>query len=438
MKIEFPIINKELVHSKISLEVATVRGIPEMKILGISGNDRITLKEKLKTSFKTSGIKLKSVRKVINIGTEDLVNPEQLELQLAAMLLHKLHIISINNYLNVIFLGRIDLNGTVHKSLEDKEILHILEQSADFVVVCSIETEIEHVNLIKISKVKELVHLDYAALKALPCTKLVSGQKGKVDFEGINDLNLVKYLILITLISQGSILLMGASGVGKSLIFRSLPSLGFGEDRIYKFDPAYSLKEFKETVAKLEKKFTGQEVALIFNEINDYSKSFLDYMKIFFDKIEASEFNCRFLVFASMNPCKCGNYGHKEKICMCNPFEIKRYKNRLGYPLVERFDLVVNLNEQTNEDGEFPAISTKNAKDLLKASTGNGVQVELNPFVEQIEIMMINEFNPSERRKAKVRKLAEAVSRLRFETELSEESMFQAINFNSYILNFNS
>jgi magnesium chelatase family protein len=35
------------------------------------------------------------------------------------------------------------------------------------------------------------------------------------------------------------------------------------------------------------------------------------------------------VVVAAMNPCPCGNLGHREKECVCNPYQIKKYQNRI-------------------------------------------------------------------------------------------------------------
>ncbi|GHT04950.1 hypothetical protein AGMMS49573_00030 [Endomicrobiia bacterium] len=34
-------------------------------------------------------------------------------------------------------------------------------------------------------------------------------------------------------------------------------------------------------------------------------------------------FPASFMLVAAMNPCPCGNLGHREKECVCNPYQIK-------------------------------------------------------------------------------------------------------------------
>jgi magnesium chelatase family protein len=57
----------------------------------------------------------------------------------------------------------------------------------------------------------------------------------------------------------------------------------------------------------------------------------------------AFEFPARFTLVASMNPCTCGFHGSPEGRCKCTPLEIRRYLSRLSGPLLDRFDLVVDV-----------------------------------------------------------------------------------------------
>jgi magnesium chelatase family protein len=51
----------------------------------------------------------------------------------------------------------------------------------------------------------------------------------------------------------------------------------------------------------------------------------------------------RFALVASMNPCPCGFHGSGDGRCRCTPNELRRYRGRLSGPLLDRFDLVVDV-----------------------------------------------------------------------------------------------
>lgn len=61
-------------------------------------------------------------------------------------------------------------------------------------------------------------------------------------------------------------------------------------------------------------------------------------------------FPARFLLVATMNPCPCGNLGDPARACRCTPAQIRRYQARLSGPLLERFDLGIEMMREPAND----------------------------------------------------------------------------------------
>ena len=57
----------------------------------------------------------------------------------------------------------------------------------------------------------------------------------------------------------------------------------------------------------------------------------------------AATFPAAFSLIASMNPCPCGHHGGRNGKCGCTRREIRRYRRRISGPLLDRFDLVVDV-----------------------------------------------------------------------------------------------
>jgi len=57
----------------------------------------------------------------------------------------------------------------------------------------------------------------------------------------------------------------------------------------------------------------------------------------------SATFPADFQLIASTNPCPCGHYGRREMRCKCSPHTIARYRAKLSGPLLDRFDLVVEV-----------------------------------------------------------------------------------------------
>lgn len=60
-------------------------------------------------------------------------------------------------------------------------------------------------------------------------------------------------------------------------------------------------------------------------------------------------FPARFQLIAAMNPCPCGYLNHPKINCRCSPEQIKRYRQKISGPLLDRIDLQVNVPANTQE-----------------------------------------------------------------------------------------
>lgn len=54
-------------------------------------------------------------------------------------------------------------------------------------------------------------------------------------------------------------------------------------------------------------------------------------------------FPCRFMLAAAMNPCPCGYLGDRRRACSCPPAQIARYRRKISGPLLDRFDLMMEV-----------------------------------------------------------------------------------------------
>ncbi len=60
------------------------------------------------------------------------------------------------------------------------------------------------------------------------------------------------------------------------------------------------------------------------------------------------DFPCQFMLVAAMNPCPCGYLGDRRHPCHCRPADIARYRKKISGPLLDRFDMLI----------EVPAVDT--------------------------------------------------------------------------------
>jgi magnesium chelatase family protein len=103
-----------------------------------------------------------------------------------------------------------------------------------------------------------------------------------------------------------------------------------------------------------------------------------------------AEFPSKVMLVGAMNPCPCGNYGHPTRACQCGPLQRQRYANRLSGPLLDRFDLVVEVPWQDPAvfdaaDGETSAAirarvaAARERQESRAASTRDLVNARVDP-----------------------------------------------------------
>lgn len=89
-------------------------------------------------------------------------------------------------------------------------------------------------------------------------------------------------------------------------------------------------------------------------------------------------FPARFMLTAAMNPCPCGYLGDHFKTCSCSPVQIQRYQSRISGPLLDRFDLQI----------EVPRIQDFTHDTLQKGESSAAVRER----VEQARLIQRNRF----------------------------------------------
>ncbi len=55
------------------------------------------------------------------------------------------------------------------------------------------------------------------------------------------------------------------------------------------------------------------------------------------------DFPCAFMLIAAMNPCPCGYLGDAKHSCRCSPADVARYRKKISGPLLDRFDIIVEV-----------------------------------------------------------------------------------------------
>ena len=91
-------------------------------------------------------------------------------------------------------------------------------------------------------------------------------------------------------------------------------------------------------------------------------------------------FPANFMLVAAMNPCPCGYSGDLEHACSCSPSSISRYRRRISGPLLDRFDIFVDVPRVEYEKLVTPP-SSENS-DTVRERISRSIDIQRKRFAE--------------------------------------------------------
>ena len=197
---------------------------------------------------------------------------------------------------------------------------------------------------------------------------------------------------------------------------------------------------------------------LFLDEIAEFDKKILETLRqpiedkvINISRIKYNyQYPCNFLLVGAMNPCPCGYY-MSETECRCKTFEIDRYINKISGPLLDRFDLFVEVNsipykEFSNNKSESSydiKSRVEKAREIQKSRFKNyniNTNDEMNSsminkycklsedVVATIDLIF-SKYKLSNRSYTKLLKVARTIADLEGEKDLNSNHIMEAFSF---------
>jgi len=393
----------------VTVETHISNGLPALTIVGLPEMAVRESKERVRSALINSGFEFPTRRVTINLAPADL--PKQggrYDLAIAIGILCATGQIESQDISSCEFVGELALTGelrpvsgvlpTAIACRRHNQALFIAQENAAEASLAEGATIFAAVDLNQICQhLKGLTKLEVLKFEVpvqksatLPDLSEVKGQ-----FQARRALELAAA-------GRHNLLFYGPPGTGKSMLAARMPSIlpvlsndevldvasiyslaGLTRDSLILFSPPFRAPHHTASSVSLvgggshpkpgEISLAHQGV-LFLDELPEYGRAVLEVLR---EPIESGEirisranasvcFPAKFQLLAAMNPCPCGYSGHPKIACTDTPQQISQYRRKLSGPLLDRFDLHVEVSCQSGAVLLAETSQSESSSDVLK------------------------------------------------------------------------
>lgn len=390
----------------VDVEIDISRGSPQFDIVGLPDAAVRESRERIRGALRSCGIEFPVSTVMINLAPANTKKSGSVhDMAIFMAMLYARNLIDVSPD-NCAFIGEISLNGDIRcvKGVLSM-VLKAKEMNVGSVFVpYDNMLEASVVDGIKVYGVKnaeELIFHFRNQKRLSPCPKYVLPETvydENIDFSDVRGQDTAKKALEVAAAGGHNVMLIGTPGCGKSMLAQRIPSilppLTF-EEAIETTKIHSSMGLVTEEMPIITKRpfrsphHTASEMGLVgggpipqpgeislahngvlfLDEIAEFSRKTLEVLrqpledgKITISRVNGtSTYPCDFMLIGAMNPCPCGYYGHPTIKCRCSPKKIENYNSRLSGPLMERFDLHIEVAPLTYDDLTTKAHSESSA-----------------------------------------------------------------------------
>jgi magnesium chelatase family protein len=373
----------------VQTEMEITSGMPEFNIVGLGDAAVKESRDRIKAAVRSSGLRFPTVKITVNLAPADVKKSGSIcDLSIAAALFLLNGDIS-GDLSDSAFIGECSLGGDIKPVAGVLPMALLARKNGIKNLFVPYENAFEAsvaegINVYGVKSLKALIgHFHGQPIK--PQEKyIIPPEKHSdiLDFADVKGHVVVKKALEIAAAGGHNLLMIGPPGSGKSMIAKRIPTimppLTFDESvditNIYSAAGLIDRKSPLVTTRPFRSPHHNTSTAgligggnvpvpgdislshfgvLFLDELPEFQRNTLEALR---QPIEdgivtisraagKASYPCSFMLVAAMNPCPCGCFGSKVKKCTCKPEAVKKYLGRISGPLLDRFDIQIEVGE---------------------------------------------------------------------------------------------
>ncbi|MFZ3580954.1 YifB family Mg chelatase-like AAA ATPase [Loktanella sp. DJP18] len=402
----------------VQVQCAISPGLPGFAIVGLPDKAVSEARERVRAALTSMAIALPSQRISINLSPADLPKEgSHFDLPIALAVLAALEVVPHEEVSDIVALGELSLDGTlvpVVGALPAAVAAGDSDRSLMCPAACGAEAAwVDSVRVIAPASLAQAIsHLNGRAVLDPATPGEVTHDSGARCLSEVKGQERAKRALEIAAAGRHHMLLVGSPGSGKSMLAARIPGIlppltpvealetsmihslaglldAGGISRTRPFREPHHTASMAAIVgggrgAKPGEISLAHNGVLFMDEFPEFPRAVLETLR---QPIETGEvvvaranahvrYPCRFMLVAAANPCKCGYLADAARACGRAPLCGDDYLGRISGPLMDRFDLRIEVPPVSFTDLDLPMGGETSAEIAARVATARGVQID--------------------------------------------------------------